>query len=168
MTILTQSELHRLFEYKGGSLVWRELVTTRTGKRIGTVAGYLHPSGYRHISVHGKQYKAHRLMFLYHYGWTPEFIDHINGVKDDNRIENLRSATKAENCRNVGLPSHNTSGIKGVTKMPRLETWRARLCVNGRLFQVGGFKTKELAAEFLELWREFAHGAFANHGLKGA
>jgi hypothetical protein len=165
---LTQQEVCRLFEYRDGELFWKELVTTKTGKRIGTVAGYIHPLGYRIISVHGHQYKAHRLVFLYHHGYIPEFIDHANGIKDDNRIENLREATKSENNRNIGTPRHNTSGIKGVSKMPRLETWRARLSINGKLFQAGGFKTKELAAEFLELWREYAHEKFANHGLKGA
>ena len=165
---LTQEEAHRLFEYKDGALVWREMVTNRTGKRVGSIAGYIHKHGYRIISVHGYQYKAHRLMFLYHHGYMPEFIDHINGIKDDNRIENLRPATKAENCRNIGIPKHNSSGIKGVSKAPKLETWRARLSINGKLFQVGGFNTKELASEFLELWRELAHGNFANHGFKGA
>ena len=165
---LTQEEAHRLFEYRDGVLYWKEMVTNRTGKRVGKVAGYIHPKGYRIISVHGYQYKAHRLIFLYHHGYLPEFIDHANGVKDDNRIENLRAATKAENCRNIGTPAHNTSGIKGVSKMPRLETWRARLSINGKLFQVGGFKTEKLAAEFLDLWRGYAHGEFANHGLKGA
>ena len=168
MTTLTQEEAHRLFEYRDGVLYWKEMVTNRTGKRVGSVAGYIHLTGYRVISVHGRQYKAHRLIFLYHHGFMPEFIDHINGIKDDNRIENLRPATKAENCRNISIPAHNTSGIKGVSRMPRLQTWRARISVNGKLHQVGGFETKELAAEFLELWRDLAHGAFANHGLKGA
>jgi len=165
---LTQEEVHRLLEYRDGTLFWKKMVTNKTGKRVGEVAGYIHPKGYRVISVHGYQYKAHRLVFLYHHGYIPEFIDHINGIKDDNRIENLRPATKAENCRNTGTPKHNSSGVKGVSKAPRLETWRARLSVNGKLFQVGGFKTKELASEFLELWRELAHGNFANHGFKGA
>jgi hypothetical protein len=168
MSTLTQEEAHRLFEYRDGVLYWKEMVTNRTGKRVGKVAGYVHPTGYRVISVHGYQYKAHRLIFMYHHGYMPEFIDHANGIKDDNRIENLRKATKAENCRNCKIPSHNTSGVKGVSKMPNHKNWRARLSINGKLLQVGGFETKELATEFIELWRSIAHGEFANQGTNGA
>lgn len=165
---LTQEEAHRLFEYRDGVLYWKELVTNRTGKRVGKIAGYVHPTGYRLISVHGYQYKAHRLMFLYHYGYMPEFIDHINGIKDDNRIENLRAATKAQNNQNRRAQKNNTFGIKGVSKLKNSPNWRCRISYNKKLHELGGFKSKKLAIEFIELWREMVHGAFANHGLKGA
>lgn len=164
---LTQEEAHRLFEYKDGVLFWKEMTTNRTKNIVGRIAGYIHPKGYRLIRVKGYQYKAHRLMFLYHHGYVPEFIDHINGVKDDNRIENLRPATKAQNCQNTVKRASNTSGVKGVSKMPRLQLWRARIQSNGQKYEVGGFKTKELAADFIGLLRDLTHGEFANHGFKG-
>lgn len=165
---LTQEEAHRLFEYKDGALFWKKMTTNKTGNIVGQLAGYIHPTGYRLIRVHGYQYKAHRLMFLYHHGYIPNFVDHINGIKDDNNIENLRAATKAQNCQNTAKRLANTSGVKGVSKMPRLEIWRARLQANGKKYEVGGFKTKKLATEFIELLRDLAHGEFANHGFIGA
>lgn len=165
---LTQEEVHRLLEYRDGTLFWKKMVTNKTGKRVGKVAGYIHPTGYRLISVHGYQYKAHRLVFLYHYGYMPEFIDHINGVKDDNRIENLRAATKAQNNQNRRAQKNNVFGIKGVSKLKNSPNWRCRISYNNKLHELGGFKSKELANEFIELWREMVHGEFANHGLKGA
>jgi hypothetical protein len=165
---LTQEEIRRVLEYKEGALYWKEMTTNKTENLVGQLAGYIHPHGYRLIRVHGYQYKEHRLMFLYHYGYIPDFVDHINGIKHDNRIENLRMATKAQNCQNTSLSLANTSGVKGVSKMPRLELWRARLQSNGKKYEVGGFKTKELATDFLELLRNLTHGEFANHGFKGA
>lgn len=160
---LTQEEAHRLFEYRDGALYWKTMVTTKTGKRVGQAAGYIHPTGYRLISVQGYQYKAHRLMFLYHYGYIPEFVDHINGNRADNRIENLRAATQSENVRNCFLTKPNAAGIKGVSKLKNSDKWRCRLTVNKTTSCVTGFDTKEFAQEFVELWREMAHGDFANH-----
>jgi hypothetical protein len=165
---LTQEEAHRLFEYKDGALYWKEMVTSRTGNRVGKIAGSIHKSGYRIISVHGHQYKVHRLMFLYHHGYIPEFIDHINGIKDDNRIENLREATRTQNHQNRFIYKNNTFGIKGVSKQKNALNWRCRISYGNKPHELGGFKSKELAIEFMELWREMAHGTFANHGFKGA
>lgn len=161
---LTQELVRRLFEYRDGALYWKELVTNRTGKRVGKQAGYIHKTGYRIISVGGVQYKAHRLMFLYHHGYLPEFVDHINNVKDDNTIENLREATKADNCRNTRISKSNTSGIKGVSLETNKKRWRARISVNGVLKEKVGFKTAEDAAAYVRNWRIQEHGAFANHG----
>tara|TARA_R110000868_G_scaffold316599_1_gene577491 strand:- start:56 stop:559 length:504 start_codon:yes stop_codon:yes gene_type:complete len=165
---LTQEEAHCLFEYKDGMLLWKEMVTNRTENLVNSIAGYIHKHGYRIISAKGYQYKAHRLMFLYHHGYMPEFIDHINGIKDDNRIENLRAATKAQNNQNRCAQKNNGFGIKGVSKLKNSPNWRCRISYNNKLHELGGFESKELATEFIELWREIVHGAFANHGLKGA
>jgi hypothetical protein len=163
MITLTQEEAHRLFEYRDGELFWKKMTTTKTGNLVGKVAGSIHKHGYKTISVHGYQHKAHRLMFLYHYGYMPKFVDHINGNRSDNRIANLREATRNENARNCFLTKANAAGIKGVSKLRNSDKWRCRLTVNKITKCVTGFDTKELAQDFVELWREVAHGDFANH-----
>jgi HNH endonuclease len=160
--VLTQQQVQELFEYRDGALYWKKVSKTcihLLGKKVGSS----HKSGYIHIHLKNKIYKAHRLIFLYHHGYLPEFVDHINGNRSDNRIENLRPATKHENARNCFLTTTNASGIKGVSKLKGNYKWRCRLTVNKITKCVTGFETKELAQEFIELWREMAHGDFANH-----
>ena len=121
---LTQEEANALFEYRDGELFWKKMTTTRTGNLVGKVAGSMHKLGYKTISVHGYQHKAHRLMFLYHHGYVPQFIDHINGNRSDNRIENLREATRSENARNYFLTKPNAAGVNGVSKLRNSDKWR--------------------------------------------
>ena len=71
--------------------------------------------GYRRIQILGKRYKSHRLAWAMHYGnWPADQIDHINGVRSDNRIKNLRDVPQIENSRNMKRPSNNMSGVTGV------------------------------------------------------
>ena len=88
---LEQSLLQEIFEYKDGDLI-----------RKNKVAGCLHKSGYRQIKVNNVIYPAHRLIWVFHNGSIDENmqIDHINGIKDDNRIENLRLVTAQQNSWN--------------------------------------------------------------------
>jgi hypothetical protein len=162
MTII-QETVQALFEYRDGDLHWKARPPNLAV--CGTVAGYRNTKdSYWRVVIKGSMYLKHRLVFLYHYGHLPKYIDHINGNRADNRIENLRLASRAENARNARLPCHNTSGIKGVCKPKKDKNWTCSLRTNKKLKIVGGFETKELAQEFMELWRETAHGQFANHG----
>lgn len=161
--MITQQQVLDLFEYREGDLHWK--VRPSNLAVCGTVAGYRNTKdSYWRVVVQGKMYLKHRLVFLYHHGNLPKYVDHINGNREDNRIENLRLATQAENARNAKLPRHNTSGIKGVSRAKKDRNWTCSLRTNKKLKTVGGFETKELAQEFMELWRETAHGQFANHG----
>lgn len=161
MATLTQAEAHRLFEYRDGVLHWK--IRPANCIRAGDVAGYKNPDGYWRVLHHKKMYLTHRIIYLMHHGELPEFVDHINGRRDDNRIENLRVATKAQNAQNARLQRNNTSGVKGV-RQDHGRKWYCHLKVNKTSKCVYGFETKELAQEFIELWRELAHGQFANHG----
>lgn len=102
--------------------------------------------GYIIISLDGIPYKAHRLAWLYVHGEMPAaIVDHINRDKTDNRIANLRLATRSENARNINRRRDNTSGITGVTFLPKTSRWAAKLTVNSWNHFLGSFATKEEA-----------------------
>lgn len=112
------------YDSSTGILTWR---VRRGPKAKGSLAGYKHHTGYVQIEINGKAYLAHRLAWAIHYGELPiSDIDHINRVKDDNRIENLRLATHSENMNNKTVAKNNTSGYTGVTWYPSRNCWVAK------------------------------------------
>ena len=115
-------------------------------KGIGSVAGSLDWKGYRRIRIVRRAYRAHQLAWLYVYGqWPGMQIDHINRQKDDNRIENLRLVTPAQNKWNSAAPKTNRSGFKGVFR--RGDRWIASMCTGGKRKHLGVFQTAEAAHE---------------------
>lgn len=125
-------------------------LTNTTHKKVGDRAGFLHSKGYRHICVAGKEYKEHRIAFLYMLGEMPEEVDHINRCKDDNRWINLRKANRHINCTNQGLRHDNTSGVKGVSfkQSNKYSQWVARKQINGVKYEKA-FASKEDAEAYL-------------------
>ena len=177
MSALTQEEAHRLFEYKDGELYWKERPRSdfqsdlawkqwnpkHAGKRAGCWSGH-HVT----VGINRSHHSLARIIFLIHHGFLPEIVDHADCNPMNNDIKNLRAATKADNQRNVGMYAHNTSGAKGVVWSKACNKWIARIKVMGQTKHLGVFVSKADAAEFVQLAREMVHGAFANHGLKGA
>ena len=99
--MITQEELKRIvcYDYADGSFI--QLVNTKL-KKSGEKIGFVRKDGYIYVTVNGKQYLGHRLAWMYCYGhWPKNQIDHINGIRGDNRIENLREATDAQNKQNI-------------------------------------------------------------------
>jgi len=130
----------------------------------GRFRGTRNARGYRMVKIKGANVLAHRLAWcLYYGGWPLEEIDHKNCIKDDNRIDNLRVATRHENQRNTRLQKNNSSGHKGVYKASDCDRWVVRIKQHGKNHYVGMFVKKEDAidAHKEELVRRF--GEFARY-----
>lgn len=144
---LTHERLLELLDYdpKEGSFRWR---VRRGGVRAGTLAGGDHGTGYKVIGIDRRLYLEHRLAWFYVHGsWPSDQIDHINGVKNDNRIVNLREATTSQNHQNMPVMSRNRSGFTGVHRCKMTGKWCAMICVAGERYNLGRFDTAALAHE---------------------
>lgn len=160
--IITQEYLHELFDYKEGNLYWKN--DNRAKKIKGQLAGYINKDGYRAIRKDGKYYLAHRLVFMYHNGYLPKFIDHIDRNKSNNLIENLRECTTQENCFNRLPSSKNSSGYRNVTK--NNDKWQVHLNIKGKCKYFGAFEDIELAGLVAEEARDKYHKQFKFDGIK--
>ena len=151
MKKLTQERLKELLHYDPitGMFTWIKPLAIRVN--AGDTAGYKCPRGYIMMGVGGVYHRAHRLAWLYMYGYLPELsIDHINRVKGDNRISNLREASRQCNMRNSDISSKNTSGITGVSWHATNKRWQARITVNDKRMHL---KTcKSIADAALARW----------------
>jgi hypothetical protein len=161
---MTQDELHQLFEYRDGRLHHR--VASR-GRKVGDAIGCINGTGYRRVGMHGRYYTEHSLVFLMFHGYVPSEIDHINGDRADNRIENLRAVTRSENQCNRGVLANNTSGYAGVSWHKKSKAWVVRVMKNGKTKFQMYFKDLELAGLVAEEARSLYHGIYAKSQLKG-
>ncbi len=142
--MLTQALLkyHLTYEPLTGIFKWK--VPTNTRIRTGDIAGTI--NYYTAIELLGKKYPAHRLAWLYIYGSMPNLmIDHKDRNKLNNRLDNLRIATRSQNGINSKLSVQNTSGSKGVTWGKDKNRWRAYIVVNHKLIHLGHYRFKEHA-----------------------
>ena len=130
---------HLFEEGKTGDRIWRSWNGRFAGKEAFTTIGR---DGYRRGAIHWKNYLAHRVVWLLHEGeWPAAEVDHINGDRGDNRLENLRAVSRLENSRNCKLRSSNTSGVTGVGWSRRAQKWMAHICVEGEYRHLGLFKS---------------------------
>ena len=134
---MMQADLHHLFEHKGDTLYWKNPKAHRC--KAGDVAGSKGKDGYMVVNFAGKKTPAHRIVWALHNGPTDMMIDHINGNRCDNRLENLRLVTEAQNHMNTSLRSNNTSGTKGVRWHAQRGKWNARIKLNGVERSLGMF-----------------------------
>ena len=161
--MLSKDRLHELFDYRDGNFYWK-LDKGRAKK--GDKANRMTDGRYEQIKFDQELHWFHRVVFVYHHGYLPQTIDHANGNKLDNRIENLRPATYSENNANIGLRKNNKLGIKNVCWNKAKNAWR--VCVENK--QIGvkyqkDFKDLELAELVAMEARDKFHGKYANHGV---
>ena len=157
--MLTDQKLRELLAYDlmTGIFTWR--VANKNSVNIGDVAGSYSGDGYRKIKIRKRSYQAHRLAWFYVYGeWPLAEIDHINGVRDDNRIANLREATHTENSWN-SKKRCNRCYAKGVDVVNG--RFRARITAQRKTIHLGCYDTEEEARAAYVAAAEKEFGAFA-------
>ena len=158
---LTRARLRELLHYnpKTGEFRWRK----RPGDGHGDPsAGYVESRAYRRIKVDGRAYREHQLAWFYMTGrWGKATIDHRDRDASNNRLNNLRRATRSQNNANRCRPRHNTSGHTGASLCRESAKWRATVSRNGKIIDLGRFETPQEAHEVYlaaarKLFGEFA------------
>lgn len=134
-------DLRNTFDYhEDGYLIRR-----KNGKPCGHRANT--SDGYTDVWVGGRMLKAHRVIYALVYGEMPDEIDHINGNRSDNKIENLRAVSRSENNHNYKMLKTNTSGFQGVYWNTQRQKWMAYIKVNNRMINLGRFKDRDDAVQ---------------------
>lgn len=168
--MVTQERLRELFNYKDGKLYWKMI---KTGVKR-SLAGCVNSGGYWEIGVDRKVYKRHNLIFLYHNGYLPEIVDHVDNDRSNDRIENLRAATIRDNARN-SKPYKTQRGVpvsskwKGVQKRSHkrndgniTHSYMACITIDKKPKSLGCYRCEGEAAmvyneKAIELFGEFAY-----------
>lgn len=152
------------YDPQTGEFKWA-VAPGRGAVRVGDIAGRKSNNGYRQIGLGGRIYLAHRLAWLVVYGeWPKCQIDHINGIKDDNRISNLRDVTIAQNSHAIFKPQpNNRTGFRGVTFNKWIGKFHAKITKAGKTLFLGYFRTaEEASAAYLSAKQQIHHSSHAS------
>jgi len=155
--MVDQEYIKNLFDYSDGKLFWKLKKSDKI--KIGQEAGTLRKNNYKDIRIDGKNYRTHRLIYLYHYGFIPEYLDHVDGNTLNNKIENLRPATVKQNSYNRTKQVNNTSGYKGVYLHKATKKWVAYCDGNS----LGYYNTPEDANIVVKNFRNNKHKEYARN-----
>lgn len=164
MTTLTPETVRQLFDYEAeaGNLIRK--IRTNPRNNVDDIAGCLKPDGYLSVKIKYKDYKVHRLIWLWvHNCWPKEQIDHINGDRTDNRICNLREVTNQQNQMNQQIASNNNSGFCGVYRDKRDGKWYAQIRINRKNIRLGSFDHIDDAKSVRQA-ANIRYGFHSNHG----
>jgi hypothetical protein len=154
---VSQERVLELFKYEDGKLFRR---SDNQPAKIYVTKGHR----YARIKFDKQEFKLHRIIFLYHKGYLPDIIDHINGDRYDNRIENLREANTYQNRQNSRIYSTSTSGVKNVCWAENCQKWRVTFSINGKRKTFGYYADLEEAKQVATSMRDKYFKDFANHG----
>ena len=150
---------------ENGDFVWKKRPPHAQRAKVGEVAGSVDEAGYRIICtrINGKRtfIGAHRLAFLVHHGWLPVEVDHWDTDKSNNRISNLREATRSQNMGNQGVRKNNKTGFNGVGWHNRDQTYYAAITANGKRIHLGYFDCPIEAAKAYDAAAKKYRGEFA-------
>jgi len=152
--MLTQERLKELLHYDESTGIFTR--KTKVANRLaGTVSGARQNKGYVQIMIDKENYLAHRLAWFYVYGkWPNNQIDHINRIKTDNKISNLRDVDNSKNQHNIGIRSHNSSGVTGVYQSSKSKKWVATIEVNNKKHCLGTYTSLHDAASARQAFEE--------------
>jgi hypothetical protein len=153
--------LHAKFVYAEGKIYHKFSVGNVLA---GSIAGYLHHGGYLIVRVDGVQTPVHNIIWKMHFGEIPEGyeVDHIDTIKTNNLISNLRLATRQQNCANRNKPVTNKSGYKGVSFHKKSQKWVAQISVEGKRNTIGYFDSPEEANDAYQEVSKLIYGEFHN------
>ena len=157
-------ELKDRFYYKDGLLLYKKKIP-RSKHNIGDVAGYIGNEGYRNIKINKVLYRANRLIFLFFNGYLPSTIDHVDGVRSNDRIENLRAATGRQNQVNRDGKKGSSSKWTGVTKRNRHNRtyYEASVKINNKNHYIGRCTDEADAAT---AWNLYVYNNFTKEDLQ--
>lgn len=158
--MVTQELLHEIFSYDPETGIFVRNIYRSSKAKKGDIVGSPN-NGYLFISINRKTYAAHRLAWLYVYGYYPvKKLDHKNQIRHDNRISNLREATDVENSCNRKIHANNSSGYKGVSYHLETGKWRARCSMNNKDHSLGLYDSPEEAYKAYLTFASKYHGEF--------
>lgn len=159
--MITQTMLHQILSYnqETGEFIW--IKSPAASVKANTIAGRTSNKGYRQIRIKGRQYSSHRLAWLYVFGkWPDGAIDHINGIRTDNSILNLRDVTMTVNLQNLRNPrKSNKSGYLGVCWDKYMKRYKSAIKVKGKSIHLGYYEDPKMAhIAYLEAKRTMHEG----------
>lgn len=157
--MITQERVRHLFEYKDGILYWRnrEHLTGINGR----AAGHTRCRTRTYVSIDGRRYSQHSIIYLYHHGYIPDLIDHADRDHLNNRIENLRECDRSGNAANSGPKAVGSSMYKGVARRGDGKKWVAAITKDYKSIHLGNFENEHDAAMAYDKAARELHGEFA-------
>ena len=161
--MMTQEKLKELFEYDSNGGFIRK--TSGKPVEVKITKG----RRYSRVGINGNPYALHRMIFLWHYGYLPKILDHIDGSRLNNKIENLREVTQSQNCLNRKHHSNSKSPYKNVylqsptKKSEWKRNWVVSITVEDKRKYIGSFEDLELADLVATEARDKYHGKYAKH-----